>query len=543
MTEKHSTSKGNAERQRRGWDIAVAALTLSSALLLVIRTAADPDLWGHVLFGLDLPQTGELPQTDPYSYVSGGHPWINHEVLSELAFGLGYQAAGTFGLMLLKALVTMSIVVILYRHMIRRGLPTVRASIVLILTIFAMLTALGTLRPHLFTLFFYLLTLMVIERADGHTAWLWALPAIFALWINFHGGVLAGVGILIIWSGIRIVLSLWKPGLVGGRGPSRPRLALVIVASFVALLLNPYLWKLPYFLFTTATVPRPDISEWHPVGITTVPGVLYLTLVAVTLLVREQVRERPVLWFTVAATALLPLMAIRHLSLFALTFGVLLAEPIARAWASVGRAEDEGAGLRSDAVWGDEAERESDATAPPRRSLVRPALVAASLFAALMFVGSSAPSFVCIPIRPGPSIGFPSRAIGLLDASGAEGNLAIHFNYGEYAIWHLNGRFAVSMDGRRETVYPDSIYNDALLFQGGRGDWDAILDDHPTDLALVPRTTPTYNLLQLKPGWGLAYEDTLVGVFVRDGWEGVELLAKADPPNVPANGEGLCFPR
>lgn len=536
MNRKHSTSSGGSDRHARLWNIAVAALALSSALLLVIRTAADPDLWGHVLFGLDLLETGRLPETDPYSYVSYGHPWINHEVLSELAFGLGYRAAGTFGLMLLKAVVAMSLVGLLFRHLIRRGLPVVRAGIVLILTVFAMLTAIGTLRPQLFTLLFFLLTLLVIERAEqGRSRWLWALPAIFALWINFHGGVLAGVGLLVLWAGIRIVLSLWKPHLVGERGPSRGLLAAVISAGFIALLLNPYFWKLPYFLFTTATVPRPDISEWHPVGITTVPGVLYLTLVAVVLLVRDHVRERPILWLTVAATALLPLMAIRHLSLFALTFCVFLAGPIAAAWASLSTAADS-----------EEREEPADvegADDQPKRSLIQPALIGASLFAALMFVGSSVPAFICIPIRPGPSIGFPARAIGLLKASGAEGNLAIHFNYGEYAIWHLKDRFPVSMDGRRETVYSDSIYSQALRFQGGTGDWDAILDEHPTDLALVPRRTPTYNLLQLKPGWSLAYQDTLVGLFAREGWAGADLLAATDPPRVPINGDGLCFPQ
>ncbi|MHC4067374.1 MAG: hypothetical protein ACYSUI_23120, partial [Planctomycetota bacterium] len=63
------------------------------------------------------------------------------------------------------------------------------------------------------------------------------------------------------------------------------------------------------------------------------------------------------------------------------------------------------------------------------------------------------------------------------------------------------------------------------------------------DLALVPRRTPTYNLLRRKPGWNLAYQDTLVGVFAREGWPGAELLAATDPPNVPVNGDGLCFPR
>ena len=120
--------------------------------------------------------------------------------------------------------------------------------------------------------------------------------------------------------------------------------------------------------------------------------------------------------------------------------------------------------------------------------------------------------------------------------------MAVHFDYGQYAIWFLAPEFKVSMDGRRETVYPDSVYAAALRFQNGTGRWDEVLDDHPTDIALVPRRGSTYNLLVLKPQWQLLHEDRLVGMFARSSWPGSEAVLAQEPPAIPADGAGRCFP-
>ncbi len=43
-------------------------LIISVFVILLSKTVADPDLWGHLRFGLDFLQSGSLAQFDPYSY-------------------------------------------------------------------------------------------------------------------------------------------------------------------------------------------------------------------------------------------------------------------------------------------------------------------------------------------------------------------------------------------------------------------------------------------------------------------------------------------
>ncbi len=45
------------------------------------------------------------------------------------------------------------------------------------------------------------------------------------------------------------------------------------------------------------------------------------------------------------------------------------------------------------------------------------------------------------------------RAVALLKQSGAGGNMAVPFDWGEYVLWHLGPAIKVSIDGRRETLY------------------------------------------------------------------------------------------
>src|SRR5882672_3388311 len=65
---------------------------------------ADPDLWGHVRYGQHMLQRGHIFVTDPYSYLSGGFPWINHELLCEFTLGFLEPRFGSVGLLVWKCL-------------------------------------------------------------------------------------------------------------------------------------------------------------------------------------------------------------------------------------------------------------------------------------------------------------------------------------------------------------------------------------------------------------------------------------------------------
>ena len=82
---------------------------------------------------------------------------------------------------------------------------------------------------------------------------------------------------------------------------------------------------------------------------------------------------------------------------------------------------------------------------------------------------ASLPNFQCVRIDS-RGTEFPIRAVALLKQSNAAGNLAVHFDWGEYVLWHLGPRIKVSIDARRETVYSERSYAENLRFTTGLRD-------------------------------------------------------------------------
>ncbi len=524
MTTRESGSPSDASPPRiNALNAALCLLLVAAAARALAPSRADPDLWGHVRYGQDLLRTGRIVQKDTYSYTAD-RPWINHEWLCEAVFAAIYNAVGPRGLVALRFGLCLLLAWGVYAHARRYGLEAVRAAMLTLLVILAARYGLNVVRPQLFTYVSWLVVVWVIHQAEqGRPGWLAALPPLFALWINLHGGVLAGLGLLGVWAAARLGWDVLRAGRVSAAF-TRPNLWIIAcsAASAAALLLNPYGWRLLLFLARTATKQRPYITEWQPLRLLSLEGAEYLALLAVaaaSLLATRRPR-RPAAIAAFAAAAVLPLSAIRHITLFALAAAVLNAEHIADAWARwMPRSS------------GDE----------PRVSPVGRVAAALAFAAALWYFG------MCLPYFRGVRIGvmpFPARAAALLRDSGVEGNLAVYFDWGQYALWHLGPRIKVSMDGRRETVYSDAVYKKDLQFRFGVGPkWDAMLKDYPTQMALLDKRFACFNLMKLLPEWRLAYEDPLCGLFVRKGSPQDAALADAKPnPDIPYDGVGCYFP-
>jgi len=507
-------------------DIAVVAAVMSLVLYRFSETVADPDLWGHVTFGRVIWQTGTVSLPDPFSYVTAGHVWINHEWLSEVIFHLAFSSTGPLGLILLKTAISLIVFGLLYWHLCRQGLAPLRAGIIVLVVVHFFLPSLITARPLLFSHPLFLVVLIMVWRASrGETAGIWMLPALSALWANLHGGLLAGIGVLTIWAFTELTtrwLSKRQPQLP--HRPSNWAILTVLTASALATTLNPYGFDLLSFLYRTATVPRPDITEWQPLTLMTRYGLAYAAYVAVAIwgLLYSRKERPPALLAVLIVMIVLPLIAIRHASLSALGIAVLTGEHIDDAW--------------------ERAFSARPGSQPGHPSRIRVAATVLLLVGAGLFITQSVPHLACLRVEPAIGGSYPARAIGLIKGSGIRANLAIHFDWGEYAIYHLGPSVKVSVDGRRETAYPHAAYMENQNFMRGVGDWDALLENRDTHLALVTAGSPTFNLMKLKPGWLLIYEDPLAGLFGRDGLAATEAITLTAPPPLPYNGAGLCFP-
>ena len=264
-----------------------------------------------------------------------------------------------------------------------------------------------------------------------------------------------------------------------------------VLVTLVATLVNPYGPDLLSFLLRTATVPRPEIADWQPLPLVSLAGLAYLVVIAIAVvaLLFSQRQKNWILLVLFGIAALLPWISIRHLPLFCIAFLVLIGEHVGSAWIS----------------------RSGDV--PSNRQHPRWLGVMPLIAAIVVLVIGLLLSRGRIEIERNSSL--PTAAMQFLKASGVEGNLATHFDWGEYLLWHLGPGIKVSIDGRRETVYSNDVYRQNYDFNFGANQWDALLTEYPTDLALVMKGYASDNLLRLQPDWLLIYEDEGSALFVK----------------------------
>ena len=98
------------------WRWSMAMLAVSLLCFVTVPTQADPDLWGHLRFGLDMLQTHSIPAVDPYSSTAAGASWIDHEWLAELLFALAWTG-GPAGLVALKVILALSTAALCFVHL------------------------------------------------------------------------------------------------------------------------------------------------------------------------------------------------------------------------------------------------------------------------------------------------------------------------------------------------------------------------------------------------------------------------------------------
>jgi hypothetical protein len=331
---------------------------------------------------------------------------------------------------------------------------------------------------------------------------------LFGLWANLHGGFLAGLGIVLVWICVRMAAALASRRRAGG-----DRLHAAAIAALAATLLNPYGVRLLAFLAAPRSLDPRSPSGSHCDRQHLRHTYLVFVALAVAALAYEA-RAKVDHARRVLLLAFLPCSPL-DTALLALGTPLLLGEHLSGVGSLV--------------------------AAPGRPGHPRPLAVLA-VVVAVALLWAALPRFGCIRIDPALAIGYPARAVATLRASGVQGNLAIPFGWGEYAIWYLPPRIKVSEDGRRETVYSDAVLAENLQFAAGVGNWDALLRERDTHLALVHRSHAAFNLMKLYPGWVLAYEDTGAAIFAREGSPMVARIHDVIPPALPADGAGLCFP-
>ena len=453
--------------------------------VLAYGRIAEADIWFHLRNAQELLSRHSFLRVDLYTFTSAGASLLNHEWLSELPYYLAFQAWGLRGLLAVYLVLLWLIFAGVYYLALRRGANYGDAALVTMAGV-----ALGSYSfgPHVhhFGWVCLIVLLLVLERFQRTGKGLWVLPPLFALWINLHPSWVFGFVIMGIYIVSGLVQGQWNHVEAERWTPAQLRkLLLVSVVSAVALLANPYSYKLvwyPFDVWFRQSANLDNVIEWQSVDFHSFHGKLamfmILALVGAAWFSRKPWNLRDIL---LASFAVWASLSHQRFLLFAAIILVPILAPRLRLFPSY----------------------------DPRKD--KPWLNLAITAAILALIVGSYPSTAELQNRIDTV--FPRNALSFMQQRQITGRLFNWYDFGGYIEFYAPA-IKTFADGRTDIFVYNGVLDDYLKINRIEQPLE-LLEKYKIEYVLFPVDKHLSYLLDHSAGWRTIYQDKAVHLYRR----------------------------
>ncbi len=519
------------------------AIPVSAAFALAITQIDDPDTFTHLALGRELVYQRGFPAHDPFSFGASDAPYYNPEWLFDVGLFLVYLAAGTAGVVLLKAAIVALAVWILWLDSRAQGESAAEAPIglatraAILTTVVVMIWHRFVERPDIVLMVFLGFTIYALNAyLNTGRHWIYMLPLVQVVWTNMHPSVVVGLvpfaaiigGGVALRVGTALVKRWWTP--TRAAIPSWRQLGVVtaVLASvLIAAGVNPYRFEpltLPFKMADHQWL-RQEVMELQSPRLATWPGPFVMTALLLLSLLGTITRLPLIPGLTALPFVRLGFSAVR----FVFLLEIVVAPILARALTVIM------AGVRGPVV---------------RRLLLGGAVATAGVAVLTAGVtGAGIGPLADARKVPGFAVNerwVPEAALRYLDARGVEGRLFNAFHFGGYIAWRDFPRRVPILDGRGflspsllQEIHFARVYPQHLARLQARFGLEAAVMDYPTysgdtvEEVLGPDADPAL----ASPGWALVYWDDFALVYLRRGGPHAAAIERDEYRNVkPASG-------
>ena len=469
---------------------------------------ADGDLALHLTMGRYILDHGRIPLEDVFSHTLAGQPAAQHKWLAQLIFAVAERLMGLAGVVLLCAIVIACALWLVYRLANHDGQSLFSTVFILLLVISASMVHWLT-RPHVFTFLFLALWMTILNQLyKGKSQRWWLLPVLMVLWVNLHGGFIAGLvtwllyGLGVGWDAVmerapELAPRFWRHYLLGG------------VTAFFATLINPSgigLWLMiithlgnRYLADFTLEFNSPN---FHLVALW--PFLVMIGLLPIILGLSEK-KINPGLLLNTATWLMMALYSGRNIPLFTIVAAPLL----------VGGLDD---------IFS--------------RAAVRARLIKRfkQLDSRLQMIdnqlkGFTWPLLSILLVSVGLGIGlrfdlqgqgfgfdkdaFPISAVDWLEDNPQEGEMFNYFTWGGYLQYRLWPEKRVFIDSNSDFYGEAFVRQYAQVMQLAE-DWEDVLEQYNVAWAILPSESLTAAEFQRQLGWSVLFQDDTAVILGRE---------------------------
>lgn len=479
-------------------------LGMSSWVFLCSLTMADPDLWGHTLYGIRAIEQGVLTEaTDPFSYTANGDPWFNHEWATEYEYGWLWTNLGNSGLLAWKFSIIAGLVAWLTFTLWRSDSNLGARLLLVTFSTMCLGNFVVFIRPQLVTFLLFPIFLSILNTSwEKWTHAAWSLPLLTILWVNHHGGFLAGVALVGFYASMH-----WVKFFITKVGKENALLMSgVFGCTVLATFVNPYGYQLHEMLVTHLGTEQ-HVREWQAVWDV---GFSWAYLTPFLILVFAFTLNRQWRWIDLLVMLVIAVQAVvhlRHIALLCLAevifLPAILSESIRRVFPQMCQR------------WG----------APESARLRFGGVLSCVVFLFLLQIQSGIPLWKAgvrpwdIAVETSDSVpGMPTQAVRFLNDHEISGNILTDYGWAQFVIWQTFPESAIGFDGRYRTVYNAGLEADFLEFQTTGQTLPPqtpYLDEHPTEIVLLPVQAGAIKYLEQRADWQEIFRDSQALIFTK----------------------------
>jgi hypothetical protein len=470
----------------------------------------DGDTGYHIRAGEYIINTLSIPRHDIFSFLSPPLPWTAHEWLSEVIMAMVHRSFGLTGIV-----VFFSFIISLVYYLLFKIIRTDKADIILAAFIVLLVIVSSQIhwlaRPHIFSLLLMIAWYYLLDEYQyKNKNYLYLLPPIMLLWVNLHGGFLAGF----ILTGIYLFGNLVKFITLQGKERDFYKkkaglLGLTTLACLLVSMINPYGYHILMFPFNLVSNKfiMDHVSEFMSPNFHEVMPFKYLLLLMLAVFTGSKVKINFIELLLILMFTNMSLYSVRYIPLF----GIIAAPILSRQLILIlEQTNAKFAGFikkRSDSI------SETDASA---RGFLWP------VAAVVLVVFSTAGGKIDFKFNEKT---MPVAAVEFMKKENLKGNMFDNDEFGDYIIYSAWPEYRVFFDGRSD-MYGVDIMKEYLKVTRIKPGWDEVIEKYKTNWIIYNANSTLSVFLMEREDWKLIYADKVANIFVKNTPENRPLIQK-----------------
>ena len=471
----------------------------------------DCDTGYHIRAGEYILQTHSIPRQDIFSFHRPALPWTAHEWLSEVIMAIVHRSFGLTGIVIFFSLIISFTYSLFFKILKTENDIVLSIFFTLMVLLSSMLHLLA--RPHIFSLLLIIIWYYLLDEYQYKDKnYLYVLPFIMLLWVNLHGGFLAGFILIGIYLFGNIIKFITANDLGKGLYKRKAKfLGIITIVCLLICLINPFGYHIllfPFKLVSNKYIMN-HVNEFLSPNFhfhELLPFKFFLLLMFI-IFALSTVKFNLIELLLILMFTNMSLYSVRYIPLFCIIASPILLRQLRTIL------------VLSDVKFAKFLNKRSDNISEIDRSAKGYLWPVAAVVLIVFLAQAGKINFTFSEKTK------PIDAVKFLKKEKINGNMFDNDEFGDYIIYAAWPEYRVFFDGRSD-MYGVDIFKEyqtvASIFPG----WDEVLKKYDITWIIFNANSALSLFLMQTDDWKLIYADAVANIFVINNKENKYLIDK-----------------